>query len=129
MLTWKRFNAIPSWPDGEVDETSELQVDALKERLSRFCGGLATGVLAAVLYGSGYSLPNALVIIERIDGEKKFKQERVTIDGGEFSFRLKAEKAKYRITASARGFQPNSLEIEIDGDEARNIALTLQKAN
>ncbi len=53
MLTWKRSIAIPSWPDGEVDETSELQVDALKERLIRFCGGLAKGVLAAVLYGSG----------------------------------------------------------------------------
>ena len=53
MLTWKRFNAIPSWSDAEVDETSALRVDALKERLIRFCGGLAKGVLAAVLYGSG----------------------------------------------------------------------------
>jgi hypothetical protein len=39
---------------------------------------------------------------------------------------LKAEKAKYRVTATARGFQPASIEIEIDGDEARNVALTLQ---
>ena len=53
MLTWKRSIAITSWPVGEVDETSDLQVDALKERLIRFCGGLAKGVLAAVLYGSG----------------------------------------------------------------------------
>jgi uncharacterized surface anchored protein len=85
-------------------------------------------IRGAVLYGAGYSLPNATVTIERIDGDKKFKQERVTIDGGEFSFRLKAEKAKYRVTASARGFQPNSLEIEIESDEARNVALTLQQA-
>jgi hypothetical protein len=53
MLTWKRSIAVTSWPVGEVEEASDLQVDALKERLVRFCGGLAKGVLAAVLYGSG----------------------------------------------------------------------------
>ena len=42
-------------------------------------------------------------------------------------FRLKAEKAKYRITANARGFQSTSTEIEIESDEVRNIALTLQQ--
>lgn len=81
----------------------------------------------AVLYGVGYSLPNALVTIERIDGGKKFKQEAVSREGGEFAFRLKAEKAKYRITATARGFQPASTEIEIESDEVRNVALTLQQ--
>jgi hypothetical protein len=65
-------------------------------------------------------------MIERIDGGKKFKQETFSQDGGEFAFRLKAEKAKYRVTAAARGFQPASVEVEIDGDEARNVALTLQ---
>jgi len=85
-------------------------------------------IRGAVFYGSGYTLPNAAVTIERIDGEKKFKQERVSMDGGEFSFRLKAEKAKYRVTATARGFQPASVEIEIENDEARNVALTLQRA-
>jgi len=39
---------------------------------------------------------------------------------------LKAEKAKYRVTATARGYQPASIEVEIDGDEARNVGLTLQ---
>jgi hypothetical protein len=53
MLTWKRSIAVTSWPVGEVEEASDLQVDTLKERLIHFCGGLAKGVLAAVLYGSG----------------------------------------------------------------------------
>lgn len=83
-------------------------------------------IRGAVFRDPGYTLPNATVIIERIDGEKKFKQETVSHDGGEFAFRLKAEKAKYRVTATARGFQPASIEIEIDGDEARNVSLTLQ---
>jgi hypothetical protein len=53
MLTWKRSIAMTAWPVGGFDEASELQVDALKERVVRFCGSLAKGILAAVLYGSG----------------------------------------------------------------------------
>lgn len=83
-------------------------------------------IRGAVFHGPGYTLPNATVTIERIDGGKKFKQETVSQEGGEFAFRLKAEKANYRVTATARGFQPASIEVEIGGDEARNVALTLQ---
>ena len=83
-------------------------------------------IRGAVFRGPGFTLPNATLTIERIDGGKKFKQETVSQEGGEFAFRLKAEKAKYRVTATARGFQPASIEIEVAGDEARNVALTLQ---
>ncbi len=85
-------------------------------------------IRGAVLYGAGFSLPNSAVMIERIDGGKKFKQETISREGGEFAFRLRPEKAKYRITASAPGFQPASVEIEIENDEVRNVALTLQQA-
>ena len=84
-------------------------------------------IRGAVFYGAGYSMPNASVTIERVDGGGKFKQSRQSIEGGEFSFRIKAEKAKYRVTASANGFQSASTEVEIEGDEVRNIALTLQQ--
>ncbi len=83
-------------------------------------------IRGAVLNGGGYSMPNASVLLERIDGGRKFKQEKVSGEGGQFVFRLKAEKAKYRVTANARGFQSASAEIEIESDEVRNIALTLQ---
>lgn len=53
MLTWKRSIPMTAWPAAGFDDASELQVDAFKERVVRFCGGLAKGVLAAVLYGSG----------------------------------------------------------------------------
>ncbi len=85
-------------------------------------------IRGAVFYGAGFTLPSATVVIERIDGGRKFKQETVSHEGGEFAFRLRAEKAKYRVTATARGFQPASIEIEVEGDEARNVALTLQQA-
>ena len=84
-------------------------------------------IRGAVFHGAGFTLRNAIVTIERIDGIKKLKQDAVSQDGGEFAFRLKAEKARYRITAMAKGFQPASLEIEIESDEVRNIALTLQQ--
>lgn len=83
-------------------------------------------IRGAVFYDQGYSLPNAGVKIERIDG-KRFKEEKLSGEGGQFTFRLKAEKAKYRVTAFANGFQSASTEIEIEGDEIRNIALTLQR--
>lgn len=83
-------------------------------------------IRGAVFFDQGFSLPNSGVRIERIDG-KRFKEEKLTGEGGQFAFRLKAEKAKYRITAFANGFQSASTEIEIEGDEIRNIALTLQR--
>ena len=84
-------------------------------------------IRGAVLYGVGFTLPNALVTIERINGGKKFKEETIARDGGEFAFRLRADKATYRITAVAPGFVTASQEITIEGDEVRNIALTLQQ--
>lgn len=53
MLTWKRSMTMTSWHPEKRDETSDLQVDAFKEHVVRFCAGLAKGVLATVLYGSG----------------------------------------------------------------------------
>lgn len=84
-------------------------------------------IRGATLHGPGFSLTNATVTIERIDGGRKYKEQKLSQEGGEFSFRLRAEKAKYRITAEARGFQSTSTEIEIESDEVRNIALTLQR--
>ncbi len=84
-------------------------------------------IRGAVLYDAGFTLPNAAVTIERIDGGKKFKQETVSREGGEFAFRVKSEKARYRISASSRGFQPGSIEIDIVGDELRSVVVTLQK--
>jgi hypothetical protein len=53
MSTWKRSIIVTSWRAGERDETPDFQVEAFKERISRFFEGLAKGALAAVLYGSG----------------------------------------------------------------------------
>jgi Carboxypeptidase regulatory-like domain len=84
-------------------------------------------IRGAVLQGPGFTLPNATVTIERIDGGKKFKQETISREGGEFAFRVKPDTAKYRISASARGFQNGSIEVDIAGDEVRYVVVTLQQ--
>jgi Carboxypeptidase regulatory-like domain len=84
-------------------------------------------IRGAVLQGSGFTLPNATVTIERIDGGKKFKQETISREAGEFAFRVKPDPAKYRISASAPGFQNGSIEVDIVSDEVRNVVVTLQK--
>lgn len=84
-------------------------------------------IRGAVLHGLGYTLPNAVVRLERTDGRKKTKMETVSREGGEFAFRLKADSASYRITAEAEGFEPASLELSIENDEVRNIVLTLKR--
>jgi len=84
-------------------------------------------VRGAVFTDAGFTLPNATVTIERIGGNKGFKKESTSGEGGAFTFRLPAEKATYRITATARGFQPSSKEVEVDGDELHNVALSLER--
>jgi hypothetical protein len=103
-------------------ETLKLNLVELKKEGEPFAQ-----IRGAVLYGVGFTLSNALVTIERIDGGKKSKQEKLSQEGGEFGFTVRAEKATYRITASARGFQSTSQEITIESDEVRNIVLTLQQ--
>ncbi len=83
-------------------------------------------IRGAVLQGVGFTMPNALVTLERIDGGRKFRQRTISREGGEFAFRLRAEKATYRVTASSPGWKPATQEIEIEGDEVRNIALILE---
>ena len=81
----------------------------------------------AVFSSEGFSLPNATVLIERIGDGKRFKQDKPVEEGGAFRFRVPAEKATYRITATARGFQSASQEVEVVPDEVRHIALSLER--
>jgi hypothetical protein len=86
-------------------------------------------IRGATLDSSGYSLQNVQITIERTDGKKFKKFEKVSTDGGEFAFRVPAEKGTYRLTASASGFTTVSKEVTIDGDEIRQVVLQLEKKN
>lgn len=84
-------------------------------------------VRGAVFTAEGFSLPNANITIEKVGEGKRLKRETVSVDGGEFGFRLPPEKAIYKVTATARGFVTGSKEIEVSADEVRQIALTLER--
>jgi hypothetical protein len=84
-------------------------------------------IRGVVFNNQGFSLPNATVTIERIGEGKRLKEERTSGEDGTFSIRLPAEKATYRITATARGFQPDSKEVEVDSDEVKSVALSLER--
>lgn len=84
-------------------------------------------IRGAVFTSEGFSLANVRVRIERISEGKRLREETISHERGEFSFRLPAEKATYRVTATARGFEQAVKEIEIEADEVRQIALSLER--
>ena len=86
-------------------------------------------IRGATLDSSGYSLQNVQITIERTDGKNFKKIEKTSTDGGEFAFRVPAEKGTYRLTASADGFTTVSKEVTMDGDEIRQVVLQLEKKN
>lgn len=85
-------------------------------------------VRGAVLTSDGFSLAGVRVVIERLDGKGFKKTEKVSAEGGEFAFRVPSQTGKYRVTATARGFAPLSVEVEVGADEIRTISLPLEKA-
>lgn len=86
-------------------------------------------IRGATLDNSGYSLQNVQLTLERTDGKKFKKVEKLSIEGGEFAFRVPAEKGTYRVTASADGFKTISKEVTVDGDEIRQVVLQMEKKN
>jgi hypothetical protein len=109
----------------EVEEGKTTKLSRAVE-LSRESAPYAL-IRGAVFTSAGFSLPDARVMIEQIDGGKRFKQEKASGEDGAFAFRLPPDKATYRITATARGFQPSSKEVSIDSDEIHHVALALER--
>lgn len=86
----------------------------------------------AVFDHRGYLVPGARVVIERVPVQDEavptLKQESTTNMSGEFAFRLPGTAARYRLTASAKGFQPGSLTVDVGGTERRHVSLQLEPA-
>jgi hypothetical protein len=83
----------------------------------------------AVFDQNGYLLPGARVVIERIPMQNEevptLKLERTANASGEFSFRLPATPARYKLTASAKGFQSQSITVDVGGTERRHVSIQL----
>ncbi|MBI4467904.1 MAG: carboxypeptidase regulatory-like domain-containing protein [Acidobacteria bacterium] len=87
-------------------------------------------VAGSTFNADGFVLVGTHVRIERVpfDSEpiKSMKMEQHSNSTGEFAFRLPAERARFRITATAPGHEVETAYVEIDGAERRNLAVRLQ---
>ncbi len=84
-------------------------------------------IRGAVLDANGYSLENANVSVERTDGKKFKKIEKVSVTGGQFAFRVPSENGSYRLSASADGFVTAVQQVSVDKSEIRSIVIQLEK--
>lgn len=108
----------------EVEAGKETRVKTIRlERAKR-----TSLIRGAVFDSDGRSLAGARVRLERIlsPNEKPLALERVTNSRGEFAFRLPAERARYRLTATLSGYKPDTKEVEVGESESVPVALTLE---
>jgi len=109
----------------EAGKTTTIkQVKMVKENAYALIRG-------SVFTEQGLVFPGAKVIIERVpvgnEPIEKFKSEYTTNTRGEFAFKLPPLPARYRLTATFKGFKDASKEVEVDKGEGRSVSLILEK--
>jgi hypothetical protein len=87
-------------------------------------------VRGATFDPNGFLLPGVRIVMERIPIEnetiKSHKVEQVSNSSGEFAFRLPAEQSRYRLTASASGYENETQIVDVGGAERRHIAVQMK---
>lgn len=83
----------------------------------------------SVFHESGLALPGAKVVLSAKERPEKKLQEQVSSPRGEFAFRVPPGPAIYLITASLKGFQTASREVEIEAQEQIHKTLLLVPAS
>lgn len=114
---------------------SPVEIKAGQEKRLRDPVELKPVKLYAVIEGAvfdpqGFLVRGATIVIERIpfQGESvpSFRQEGVSNDGGAFAFRVAATPARYRVTASLKGYKSQSTTVEVAGNERRHVSIQLE---
>ncbi|GIU80004.1 MAG: hypothetical protein KatS3mg005_3242 [Bryobacteraceae bacterium] len=90
-------------------------------------------IAGTVFRDPGFALPGAeveLVLLSQASGRKKPKPVSTRTDPrGEFSFHVAPDPAEYKLTARAKGFQPEERIVKLSGGPERlDIYLTLKPA-
>lgn len=87
-------------------------------------------VAGTVFREPGFALPRAEVLLSVVEApavKKKPKEQRTQSDArGEFSFRVPAGAARYRISVSSPGFQAQQKEIAVNSDERVDVYFELK---
>jgi hypothetical protein len=81
-------------------------------------------ITGTVFQASGHLLPGAKVEIAR-ESQPGFKRSAVTDSLGDFAVRVPAGAATYRVTATAKGFEPAGKSVEVHQDEKVRTNLIL----
>lgn len=130
-----RYALVFSSPEYQQAVISSVQVRAGRETRVERPIRLRPLEMTATLIGAtfdpnGFLLPGVRVVLERIPIEeeeiKPLKLEQVSNSSGEFAFRLPGERARYRLTASAQGFEAETQIVDVAGGERRRIAIQLK---
>ena len=100
--------------------------------------GLASGqkkaepyalIHGSVFLESGRSQPGAKVVLTSKAKPDNKIQEQISSSQGEFAFRVPPGPASYFLTATLKGFEPATKEVEISGQEQINKTLLLIPAS
>ncbi len=88
-------------------------------------------IRGAVFNERGLTMPNVTVTAERVssaDASLKPGKAGATVTNGvgEFAFRFPGADAVYRVTAQAKGYRPQTKELDVQKREARNMAFQLE---
>jgi hypothetical protein len=78
---------------------------------------------------SGQPLPAAKVVLASKSQPAKKLQEQLSSPRGEFAFRVPPGPAVYTLTATLKGFEPASKEVEIEAQEQVHKTLLLTPAS
>lgn len=84
-------------------------------------------IKGSIFTAEGRSAPGVQVEIARLEGDGTAKKldSRISTETGSFTFRLKPETARYRVTAKVDGMEPVVKDIEVEGAAVYRIALSL----
>jgi hypothetical protein len=88
-------------------------------------------VAGTVFRDTGMSLAGAEVAIELVatENSRPRKWKAVTDARGEFAVRLPAMAASYKVTAGARGYQPQEKAIQTTGEDRVDVFFRLDPAS
>ncbi len=134
-LTPGRYVLLVSSPDHEPALVRSVEVTSGRETVLKSPVRLRRAEAYAVISGAtfdpnGFLLPGVRVVLERLplEGEKEpsLRLEQVSNSSGEFAFRVPGERGRYRLTATARGYEPDVQIVEVGGLERRRVALRLK---
>src|SRR3982751_6783751 len=85
-------------------------------------------VIAGTIFNTnGFALGGADVMVVAIPKEAK-ELKTVANDRGEFAVRVPAVPKKYRIDVKMKGFQPQTKDVQIEGEQRKELNFLLEAA-